>query len=305
MFKGTVKAGLAQFCGDNLGLNGILGYTESFSASSVCRSCTIKKAGLWQQTTENLDLMRNKANYSADLQISNPAETGIKTDCSLNTLQNYHVTDNSVFDVMHDILEGIGGLEVKLVLGSLIEDKLVTLDQVNYRITSFDYGFSDVRNNPSSIKPQDLKNPDGSFRQTASQTWCLLRLLPLMIGDLVPEGNKHWELLLCLLACMEIIFSPELTHGVVLFLRHLIAEHHSLFLDLYPDRHLKPKHHFMTHYPGAVMKLGPLLHFWSMRFEAKHAFFKQVSHVTCNFRNICKTQAFKHQMMMCYTLLSG
>lgn len=62
---------------------------------------------------------------------------------------------------------------------------------------------------------------------------------------------------------------------------------------------------FMLHYPRAIRKLGPLVHFWSMRFEAKHGFFKRVSHVTCNFKNICKTQAYRHQMMMCYTLLSG
>lgn len=42
-----------------------------------------------------------------------------------------------------------------------------------------------------------------------------------------------------------------------------------------------------------------------MRFEAKHSFFKQLSCMTCNFRNICKTQAYRHQIMMCYTLLSG
>lgn len=126
-----------------------------------------------------------------------------------------------------------------------------------------------------------------------------------MIGDLIPEGNKHWDLLLSLLACMEFVFSPELNPGAVIFLRHLIQEHHCLYLDLYPERHLKPKHHFMLHYPGAIMKLGPLVHFWSMRFEAKHGFFKHVSHITCNFRNICKTQAYRHQMMMCYTLLSG
>ena len=61
----------------------------------------------------------------------------------------------------------------------------------------------------------------------------------------------------------------------------------------------------MLHYPGVIQKLGPLRQFWAMRFEARHAFFKQVSHVTCNFRNICKTMAFRHQMMQCHNILCG
>ncbi len=34
-FKGTIKVGVAQVCGDNLCLNSILGYTESFSGKTV------------------------------------------------------------------------------------------------------------------------------------------------------------------------------------------------------------------------------------------------------------------------------
>lgn len=304
-FQGSIKAGVAQVCGDNLGLNSILGYTESFSGNSVCRWCQVHRPVLKVQTLEDPSTMRTKVNYQSDLLLNNPTETGVKRECSLNKLEFYHVTDNVTPDIMHDILEGVGGFELKLVLNSLIEQKILTLDQLNYRLTSFDYGFADCHNKPSLIRPQDLKNPDGSFRQTAAQTWCLLRLLPLMVGDLVPEGNRHWELLLSLLSCMELIFSPELTDGAVTYLKHLIEEHHCRYLELYPDRHLKPKHHFMVHYPGAIRKLGPIIHFWCMRFEAKHAFFKRVSQVTCNFRNICKTQAYRHQLQMCYTLLSG
>ncbi|KAJ8333469.1 hypothetical protein SKAU_G00414770 [Synaphobranchus kaupii] len=179
---------------------------------------------------------------------------------------------------MHNILEGVGGYETKLVLGSLITEKHITLDQVNNRLTSFHYGFSDSKNKPSTISKQELKNPDGFMRQTAFQMWCLLRYLPPMLGDLIPEGNVHWELLLLLLSCMEMIFSPSLTSASTMYLAHLIEEHHTLFLKLYPEQHLNPKHHFMVHYPGAIRALGPIVHFWAMRFEAKHGFFKRVSH---------------------------
>lgn len=302
-FKGTLKIWVAQICGDNLGLNSILGYTESFSGNSVCRWCRVKKPLMRTQTIEDPLLLRNKDGHLSDLVQSNPTETGLKRQSILNDLKYFHVTENVPPDIMHDILEGVGAYEIKLVLSSLISHKVITLDQVNYRITSYDYGFCDSANKPSTIRPQELKTPDSSMKQTAAQMWCLLRLLPLMIGDLIPDGNKYWELLLLLLTCMEYIFSPALTEDAVLFLRHLIDEHHSLFLELFPDRHLKPKHHFMLHYAGAIRRLGPLVHYWSMRFEAKHGFFKRLAHITCNFRNICKTMAFRHQMLLCYNLL--
>ena len=102
--------------------------------------------------------------------------------------------------------------------------------------------------------------------------WCLIRHIPLLIGDRVPEDNEHYDLLLLLLDCMDITFSYEVTVDDTLFLMHVIKDHHDLFLKLFPMRHLKPKHHLMTHYPRQIRMLGPLVRYWTMRFEAKHCF---------------------------------
>lgn len=285
-FQGVVKFTVVQVVGDNLGLNALLGYTESFSGNYVCRFCRADKEILRSQTVADPALLRDVNSHKADLHTNNPKLTGLKTDSVLNDLSFYHVTDNMAPDIMHDILEGVGPLEVKLVLNSLIEQKHLTLDKLNYRITSFDYSFCDKGNIPSAISQSDLKNIEGVMRQSASQMWCLLRLLPTMIGDLIHEQCKEWKLLLLLLSCMEFVFSPSLTIEATLYLVTIIEEHHSLFLELYPHHHLRPKHHFMLHYPRAIQKLGPLIQFWAMRFEAKHNFFKRVRNVTCNFRNI-------------------
>lgn len=304
-FCGTVKVGVAQVCGDNLALNSLLGFSESFAANSVCRVCKIHKLCLHTQTAENPDLLRNAVNYNQDLQINNPAETGLKRRCVLDELAFFSVVQNVTPDIMHDILEGVGPLEVKLVLSKLIAEGHITLDTLNYRLTSFDYGFVDRCNKPSVLSSQELKNPSTTMRQTAAQMWCLLRFLPLLIGDLIPHDNKHWELLLLLLSCMEMIFSPSLTPDTTIYLRCLIQDHHTLFQELFPHLHLKPKHHFMVHYPSAFRKIGPLINFWSMRYEAKHSFFKRLSHVTCNFKNVTKTMTYRHQMMLCFQLLTG
>lgn len=129
------------------------------------------------------------------------------------------------------------------------------------------------------------------------QTLCLVKNIPLLFGDLIHEENKNWNLLLLLLQILNIVFSPSLTLGMTIYLKHLIVEHDILFKHLYPQRNLLPKHHFMIHYPSSIRKIGPLLYMWSMRFEAKHKVFKDYFK---NFKNITKSLAKKHQMAIAY-----
>ena len=135
--------------------------------------------------------------------------------------------------------------------------------------------------------------------------WCLVRYLPLIIGDKVPEGHEYFEVILLLLECMDFIFSTEITTEETYFSKQLIKDHHEHFLEIFPERSLKPKHHFMTHYPYQMRMLGPLVHFWTMRFEAMHRFFKRLGHIVCNYRNILKTLCQRQQMFRCYNLMSG
>lgn len=50
----------------------------------------------------------------------------------------------------------------------------------------------------------------------------------------------------------------------------------------------------MSHYPSSVSKIGPLLHMWSMRFEAKVKVFKDSYK---HFKNATKSHAKKHQCL--------
>ncbi len=70
-----------------------------------------------------------------------------------------------------------------------------------------------------------------------------------------------------------------------------------MFKHLFPDKNLLPKHHFMVHYPSCMQKIGPLIHCWCMRYEAKHNVFKKQLK---SFKNITKTLAKKHQYQMAY-----
>lgn len=44
---------------------------------------------------------------------------------------------------------------------------------------------------------------------------------------------------------------------------------------------------------------------WTMRFEGKHKFFKNIVHITRNFKNVAHTFAVRHQKMMAFHLQSS
>lgn len=72
-------------------------------------------------------------------------------------------------DVMHDQLEGVLPLEIKLILKKYIEvDKYFTREVLNQRIESFNYGPVDGRNKPSPIKQQALATGSASLSQSGN-----------------------------------------------------------------------------------------------------------------------------------------
>lgn len=89
---------------------------------------------------------------------------------------------------------------------------------------------------------------------TASESWALARMLPLLIGDLIPESDPHWLNYLLLLSIVDIIMAPKTTRATAAYLRDLIWEHHTAFKDLYPERPITPKLHYMVHIPEWMIK---------------------------------------------------
>ena len=67
---------------------------------------------------------------------------GIKSRSVLNKSRYYHVVGGLPPDAMHDILEGVLHYSVKETLKVMIfEKEFVTIDELNKRISSFDYGY--------------------------------------------------------------------------------------------------------------------------------------------------------------------
>lgn len=92
--QGRVIIVVAEVVGDNLGLNAVLGYNESFVANSVCRWCRIHKPVMQVQSKENESLLRTPSNFKTDLELHNSFETDFKQNSVLNELHSFHVVDN-------------------------------------------------------------------------------------------------------------------------------------------------------------------------------------------------------------------
>lgn len=128
--------------GDNLGLNSVLGFQESFSASYFCRICTASKAETKQQTVENRLLVRSEESYKADTLTE---EHGVKETCVFDEIPGFSVLQNAACDFMHDVLEGICRYEMAYLLDYLINNKYYfSLEHLNSRLKFFELSEADL-----------------------------------------------------------------------------------------------------------------------------------------------------------------
>ena len=293
------KVVLSAITGDNLFLNGILGYVESFTASHPCRHCCTSRSDFEQTFVEHNAMVRDINSYDAAVKAGCVTETGIKIDCALNELRYFHAAENHIQDIMHDIFEGICAYDLPLISGALIKRKYFDLSALNHRLQTFDYGYHDSSNKIPVISSVDVE----MWTFDACQLWCLTRVLSIAVGDLVNESDDVWHFYLNLRNIMDIILVPVVQDDQLNLLTVLVSEYLQKRTELFPDKSLKNKHHHLIHYARLIRKVGPLTRFWCMRFESKHQHSKRILHVAGNFKNALHTLAVRHQYDVAFRLL--
>jgi hypothetical protein len=79
------------------------------------------------------------------------------------------VTEGLDLDIMHNQLEGVLPLELKMLMRKVIQIyKLITLDDLNERIATFSYGPINQKNKPSPLKQQIFVSDAASISQTGT-----------------------------------------------------------------------------------------------------------------------------------------
>jgi len=195
-----------EFCtGDNLGINSIFSFVESFN-TYYCRICKNIKQNMQMQCKDVL-YRRNPKNYEEDIITNNETLTGIKERSIFNNLVNFHVTTNFALDSMHDLAEGICHYDMCYIIKHCIECDYFTLDQLNSRIFVFDYSFIDKSSKPSFILQKHLDNL--TLKMSATQTLCFVKYFGLLVGDLVPENDSFWLLYRFLREIIDIVFAKN------------------------------------------------------------------------------------------------
>lgn len=305
------KGALLAFLADNLAANDLGGFKKSFSFSfRCCRTCLVTRDTLTSSFTSSSFELRTENKHREQCQnLDSPAAShysktyGINRKTSLLDIHYFSMFGGGLpHDAMHDILEGIGPLETKLLLSHCITNGLFTLEDFNRRLMNFNYGYSET-DKPVPVLACALRS-DSSVRSSASQMSLLLRTLPFLVGDKIPEDNEHWLCFLLLRKIVGIVLSPVFSEGLCSLLKLLIAEHHSKFVSLYGVEACIPKMHFLVHYPDQIQAVAPMVRTWTIRHEAKLNFFKQASHLA-NFKNVAFALANRHQRWMCYEQSSG
>jgi len=136
-----------------------------------------------------------------------------------------------VQDIRHVLSEGVLEVETRLLINFCIQEGKITLETLNNRITSFNYGHMQ-RDKPSLIKTCHLKT---NLKQTAAQMLCLAHILPFLINDNLfnknrSEDNTIYDRFLLhtryccfiLLQITNICFAYEVTRNDAIYLMKLI-----------------------------------------------------------------------------------
>lgn len=292
---------------DNLGAHSIAGFVENFSGDYFCQFCTAKRCDSNSHSVASGFFgLRTKAVHAEHVKKASENNTqylGVKQDCVFaKRLSHFHVVSGFPPDIAHDLFEGIVPVEVAHCLASLISKKIFTIDELNKAILSFPYKWSDKTNKPHVV-PQRLLRLK-TIGGNAHENWNLLRLLPFLIGHRVPENEPAWVVLMVLKDIVELVVALVHTDESISYLESKIVEHRQRYQELFSCVRLLPKHHFLEHYPQMIRYFGPLSAVWTMRFEAKHRFFKQiVKHTSC-YKNVPLTLASKHQLMISFHISS-
>ena len=302
--KGTVYSVVA----DNLVAHGLAGFNESFRSTYFCRFCLAT-----QTEMQNSDAvtggfeMRRKDSHDSLVQELQTNETednyGVKRSCVLSDyLSFFHPITGFPPDVLHDLFEGVVPVELAHCLKGLISKKYFTLEELNKAILCFPYQHSDKVDRPHTV-PQNFASR-GTICGNGHENHTLLRLLPVLIGFRVPEGDKIWEVLMELKDIVELAVCHSFTDDTIQYMASKILDHRQLLQEVFPNLRLRPKHHYIEHYPFLIKCFGPLVHLWAMRFEGKHKVFKKIVRDTNNYKNVLKTLAERHQNMMAFYLSS-
>lgn len=282
-------------------MNTILGMTKSFKSDYYCRFCSIHREKARLTFVEDKKLLRTPESYEKDLLTGIAKETGIVQRSIFYNFKSVEITKVLTVDNLYDVFEGIIFYDLGYILKHYIENcKYFTLRDLAKRMKNFSFGKDEIRNKPRPIPELQIKA--GQLKMSGSESHCLIKNIGLLIGDFIPEDDEFWQIIVYLKEIVDIVTAPAITEATAKYLAFLIELYLRLLVKLIPNA-IKPKHHFLLHYPFVLLRFGPTKFLSTIRCESKHRVYKMTSSVCRSRVNICKTLAVKSQLMFARRLM--
>ncbi|KAJ8665614.1 hypothetical protein QAD02_007276 [Eretmocerus hayati] len=201
---------------------------------------------------EDKNKLRIRQNHDDDVQYNNASETGIKEECTLHNVNDFHITENISVDLMHDFSEGVCMFVMhNLIYPFVYVKENFTLETLNAKVAAFNYGPSEALNKPPTIVPDRVLKHD-KLKMSASEALTFVRFFGMIMGELIPEDDAHYKLYCYLRRILDILLSPRFIEADAILLGEYTQRMNSLYIEF--DGRFKPKMHFLIHYPAILLK---------------------------------------------------
>ena len=288
------------------------GFKESSFAFKSCRMCNMTGQEMKQNFFPQNFNLHDRATYEQQCDVLHDHRLrrnrgywskmyGINRKSVLSDISDFPVTQNIIQDPMHCLLEGVCGQEIAMFLNRIIYDLgIVSLNWFNDKLKNFRYLGRDAGNKLNDIERVHIIMPNMFIKQKASVILTLVYILPIIMSELFNDVDPYYR---NFLACMKMTitaFCPYADETTAGELEQLMYSYCTEFPKLYPGVSIKPKMHYMLHLPQQLLKFGPLRHQNTMRFEAKHGWFKDYRWK--NFVNLPFSLSEKHQLYLAHNM---
>lgn len=101
---------------------------------------------------------------------------------------------------------------------------MITLEELNGRITEFDYGYTEKSSKPTLITERHILDANEGLKQSAAQMQHVA-MLPLIISDKVPQGCLPLENYLKMIEIILILHEERVDLSMLDYLDCCISEY--------------------------------------------------------------------------------
>lgn len=141
---------------------------------------------------------------------------------------------------MHDLFEGVIPFTMKHIVRQIISSHVLTLDQLNERLSSFALQGNDKK---SRIPPLSHQSVSGTsaIKGSAAEKRCFFHFFSLFVGDIVAKGNDAYNVYLLLRALVDIVLASQVCSSATAQLHVLVDDFYTAFRETFSNVKIIPK----------------------------------------------------------------